>query len=86
MRCDTAMTGEITLSGQVLPIGGLKEKSLAAYRAGIRRILIPEDNAEDIKEISREVSENIEFVPIENIEQLLQNALLRMPKERNSGD
>lgn len=86
VRCDTAMTGEITLSGQVLPIGGLKEKSLAACRAGIRRILIPKDNAEDIKEISREVSENIEFVLIENIEQLLQNALLRMPKERNSGD
>lgn len=86
VRCDTAMTGEITLSGQVLPIGGLKEKSLAAYRAGIRRILIPKDNAEDIKEISQEVSENIEFVLIEDIEQLLQNALLRMPKERNGGN
>lgn len=81
VRSDTAMTGEITLSGQVLPIGGLKEKALAAYRAGIRRIVIPEDNLKDIEEIPEEVSAKIEFMPVKNIEELLKHVLADKIKE-----
>lgn len=75
VRGDTAMTGEITLSGHVLPIGGLKEKSLAAYRAGISRVIIPEGNRDDIKEVPAEIKEKLEFIPVNNVEQLLANSL-----------
>lgn len=87
VRSDTAMTGEITLSGKVLPIGGLKEKALAAYRAGIRRIIIPSDNIEDISDIPQEICSEIEFIPVSEINQVLKNALVKMPvkKERSSG-
>ena len=71
VRGDTAMTGEITLRGRVLPIGGLKEKSLAAYRGGIRRILIPKDNLRDVDDVPREVAENIEYLPMESVDQVL---------------
>ena len=69
------MTGEITLSGRVLPIGGLKEKSIAAYRAGVKRVIIPEGNREDIKEIPKEVAGKLEFIPVKNVTQLLSNSL-----------
>ena len=87
VRSDTAMTGEITLSGKVLPIGGLKEKALAAYRAEIRRIIIPSDNVEDISDIPQEICSEIEFIPVSEINQVLKNALVKMPvkKERSSG-
>ena len=75
VRGDTAMTGEITLSGRVLPIGGLKEKSIAAYRAGVKRVIIPEGNREDIKEIPKEVAGKLEFIPVKNVTQLLSNSL-----------
>ena len=77
VRGDTAMTGEITLSGRVLPIGGLKEKSIAAYRAGVKRVIIPEGNREDIKEIPKEVAGKLEFIPVKNVTQLLSNSLRR---------
>ncbi len=70
-----AMTGEITLRGEVLPIGGLKQKALAAYRSGFTTVLIPKRNEKDLRDIPKEVSEKVEFIPIENVEQLLENAL-----------
>lgn len=75
VRGDTAMTGEITLRGRVLPIGGLKEKSLAAYRGGIRRIILPKDNVKDIEDIPKEVAENIEYIPADNVDTVLENIL-----------
>jgi len=77
VRGDTAMTGEITLSGQVLPIGGLKEKSLAAYRAGITRVIIPEGNKDDIKEVPAEITSKLEYIPVGNVGQLLSNSLTK---------
>ena len=74
-RPDTAMTGEITLAGLVLPIGGVKEKVLAARRAGIRRVILPRDNAKDLPEIPEEVRRDIEFVFAERIEEVLAAAL-----------
>ncbi len=75
VRGDTAMTGEITLRGKVLAIGGLKEKSLAAYRGGIRRIIIPKDNLRDIDDVPEEVRQNIEYIAVENVDEVLDNIL-----------
>jgi ATP-dependent Lon protease len=75
VRSDTAMTGEITLAGLVLPIGGVKEKVLAARRAGIRRVILPRDNAKDLPELPEEVRREIEFVFAERIEEVLAAAL-----------
>lgn len=72
-----AMTGEITLRGKVLAIGGLREKALAAYRVGIRKVIIPKDNEKDLEEIPTEVKEQIQFVPVENISEVFANALVR---------
>ncbi len=77
VRGDTAMTGEITLRGRVLPIGGLKEKSLAAYRGGIRRIIIPKDNYKDIDDVPEEVRINIEYIPVESVDMVLDNILVK---------
>lgn len=79
VRADVAMTGEITLRGQVLPIGGLKEKLLAAHRGGIRHVIIPEDNAKDLEEIPDNVLKKIEIHPVKSIEQVLAIALQRNP-------
>lgn len=73
------MTGEITLLGRVLPIGGLKEKTMAAYRSGIKTVLIPKDNVPDLYEVESVVKENVEFVPVERIEQVLKAALVTPP-------
>ena len=75
VRRDVAMTGEITLRGKVLAIGGLKEKTLAAYRAGVKTVLIPEDNMRDLDEIDKEARENLKFVPCRTAEDVLTNAL-----------
>ncbi len=75
VRRDVAMTGEITLRGRVLPIGGLKEKSLAAYRAGIKTIIIPEDNRADLEDIPDDIRSEINFIPVENMDMVLENAL-----------
>ncbi|MDE7454807.1 MAG: endopeptidase La, partial [Clostridia bacterium] len=71
-----AMTGEITLRGKVLPIGGLREKTLAAYRIGIRKVIIPKDNERDLEEIPQEVRNNIEFILAEDIATVYSNALV----------
>ncbi|AIQ14108.1 endopeptidase La [Paenibacillus durus] len=73
---DVAMTGEITLRGRVLPIGGLKEKSLAAHRAGYKKILLPKDNERDLKEIPESVKNDVEFVPVSHMDQVLHHALV----------
>src|SRR5690606_29105107 len=80
VRSDVAMTGEITLRGQVLPIGGLKEKPLAAHRGGIRTVIIPHDNLKDLKEIPDNIKEDIEIIPAKWIDEVLQVALQYMPK------
>jgi ATP-dependent Lon protease len=76
VRRDVAMTGEITLRGRVLPIGGLKEKSMAAYRAGIKKVIIPEDNKADIDEIPKEIRDDIEFIPVSSMDTVIENALI----------
>ena len=80
VRRDIAMTGEITLRGRVLPIGGLKEKLLAALRGGIKKVLIPEENAKDLAEIPDNVKSGMEIVPVSRVGEVLRHALLRMPE------
>jgi ATP-dependent Lon protease len=77
VRKDIAMTGEITLRGRVLPIGGLKEKLLAALRGGLTTILIPKDNEKDLAEIPDNVKRNLTIVPVATVDELLQHALTR---------
>ncbi|MBE6734866.1 MAG: endopeptidase La, partial [Ruminococcaceae bacterium] len=77
VRHDVAMTGEITLRGRVLPIGGLKEKSMAAYKSGIRTVIIPQNNLPDIAEIDSVVKESVEFIPVDSIEKVLEIMLLK---------
>ena len=74
------MTGEITLRGRVLPIGGLKEKLLAAARGGIKTVLIPEENAKDLVEISDTIKKNLEIVPVSRMDEVLARALTRKPE------
>lgn len=76
VRDDVAMTGEITLRGRVLPIGGLKEKSMAAYRAGIKKVIIPEGNKSDLDEIDTKVKENITFIPVKTVDQVWHEAVI----------
>jgi ATP-dependent Lon protease len=75
VRHDVAMTGEITLRGRVLPVGGIKEKVLAAHRAGIKRILLPERNKPDLEEVPQEIRDTLEFIPVSKMEDVLQYAL-----------
>ena len=76
---DLAMTGEITLRGRVLPIGGLKEKLLAALRGGLKKVLIPEENAKDLADIPASVKNGLEIVPVSRMEEVLRHALVRQP-------
>ncbi|WP_152045705.1 endopeptidase La [Aureimonas psammosilenae] len=80
VRRDIAMTGEITLRGRVLPIGGLKEKLLAALRGGIKTVLIPEDNAKDLVDIPDNVKNNLEIIPVARMGEVLKHALVRLPE------
>ncbi len=80
VRGDVAMTGEITLHGNVLAIGGLREKSMAAYREGMKLVLIPKDNESDLYDVDDEVKENIQFMPVSNLKQVLDTALLKTPQ------
>lgn len=75
VRADLAMTGEITLRGRVLPIGGLKEKLLAAKSAGIKTVLVPKENTADVEELSSEITKGLEIVPVESMEEVLKEAL-----------
>ncbi len=77
---EVAMTGEITLRGRVLPIGGLKEKALAAKRAGIKKVLFPFDNIKDLEDIDEKVKKVMEFIPVRNMDEVLENALVK-PKQ-----
>lgn len=77
VRNDVAMTGEITLRGKVLPIGGLKEKSLAAMRAGIKKVLIPVDNMKDLADIPESVKNGVKFIPVENVSEVFKIAIER---------
>jgi ATP-dependent Lon protease len=80
VRRDVAMTGEITLRGRVLPIGGLKEKLLAAARGGMKTVLIPEENAKDLSEISDAIKKNLEIIPVSRMDEVLTRALVRKPE------
>ncbi|MEY2699705.1 MAG: hypothetical protein RIQ52_460 [Pseudomonadota bacterium] len=80
VRSDVAMTGEITLRGEVLPIGGLKEKLLAAHRGGITTVLIPQENAKDLEEIPKNIKADLTITPVRWIDEVLQIALQRMPE------
>jgi ATP-dependent Lon protease len=80
VRKDVAMTGEITLRGRVLPIGGLKEKLLAALRGGIKKVMIPEENAKDLADIPDSVKNGMEIIPVAMMDDVLQQALVRMPE------
>jgi ATP-dependent Lon protease len=79
VRRDIAMTGEITLRGRVLPIGGLKEKLLAALRGGMKKVVIPEENAKDLAEIPDAVKNSLEIVPVSRMDEVLKHALVRLP-------
>ncbi|HET9959106.1 MAG TPA: endopeptidase La [Polyangiaceae bacterium] len=80
VRHDVAMTGEISLRGRVLPIGGVKEKTLAAHRAGIKRVILPERNKADLEEVPKEVRDELEFVFVNKLDEVLAAALERMPQ------
>jgi ATP-dependent Lon protease len=73
------MTGEITLRGRVLPIGGLKEKLLAAARGGMKTVLIPEENAKDLTEISDAIKKNLDIVPVTRMDEVISRALVKTP-------
>ena len=74
---DVAMTGEITLRGLVLPIGGLKEKLLAAHRAGIKKVLIPVENKKDLIEVPKTIVKSMEIIPVKNVDEVLKVALVK---------
>ena len=77
------MTGEISLRGEVLPIGGLKEKSIAAYRSGIKRVIIPEKNVKNLDEVPDEVKQALEFKAVTRIEEVLEEALhIKLPESK----
>jgi ATP-dependent Lon protease len=86
VRADVAMTGEITLRGEVLPIGGLKEKLLAAHRGGIKTVLIPEENTRDLKDIPKNIKQNLDIKPVRWIEEVLEVALQHMPEPLPEGE
>ena len=79
VRSDVAMTGEITLRGEVLPIGGLKEKLLAAHRGGIAKVLIPQENERDLAEIPKNIKDKLDIVPVKWIDQVMEHALVHVP-------
>ena len=77
------MTGEITLRGRVLPIGGLKEKLLAARRGGLKTVLIPVDNKKDLVEIPDNIKDKLDIIPIGSIDQVIEKALIHLPQEKS---
>jgi len=84
VKADVAMTGEITLRGEVLPIGGLKEKLLAAHRGAIKTVIIPQENEKDLIEISDEVKADLKIIPVKWIDEVLEIALTKVPTEGES--
>jgi ATP-dependent Lon protease len=88
-RADTAMTGEITLRGTVMPIGGLNEKTVAARRAGLTTVIVPRGNEKDLAELPPEVRQSLKIIPVDNMDQVLDHALDRttpQPGARGGGD
>jgi len=77
VRCDIAMTGEVTLRGNVLAIGGLREKTMAAYAAGVKTVIIPDDNAKDLEECAESVKAGIEFIRVKTADEVLKLALVK---------
>ena len=77
MRADVAMTGEVTLRGRVLPIGGLKEKILAARTAGVHKVLVPKENEKDIAELEREITDGLEICLVECMEEVVGHAFVQ---------
>ena len=77
---ELAMTGEVTVTGQVLPIGGLKEKLLAAHRAGVKKVLIPKENEKDLIDVPKKVREDIKIIPVENADEVIKMALTKETK------
>jgi len=86
VRATVAMTGEITLRGEVLPIGGLKEKLLAAHRGGIERVLIPHENERDLVEIPKNIKQSLDIRPVRWIDEVLELALLGRPEPRSDDE
>ena len=84
VRHDVAMTGEISLRGRVLPVGGIKEKVLAAHRAGVKRVIMPERNKADLEEVPKEVRDELEFVFVHKLDEVLEAALERLPEPSQS--
>lgn len=80
----TAMTGEISLRGRVLPIGGLREKTMAAYRMGIKRVIIPKKNVPDLADVDEKVKLSVEFIPTTSLDEVFDNALVRVPQEKKA--
>jgi ATP-dependent Lon protease len=83
IRGDVAMTGEVTLRGRVLPVGGVREKALAALRAGIRRVILPRKNLQDLRDIPRDLKKKITFIPVDHMDEVLDAALDRTPVPRS---
>ena len=83
VRRDIAMTGEVTIRGRVLPIGGLKEKSMAAYRGGVKTVFIPKANVPDLEEVDGVVKEKVEFIPEEFVGDIIERALVPLKSETN---
>jgi len=81
VRRDVAMTGEVTLTGQVLPIGGLKEKLLAAHRAGIKEVLIPKENEKDLADMPKKIIDDVKITPVDHADQVLKVALTKELKK-----
>ena len=81
VKRDVAMTGEVTLTGQVLPIGGLKEKLIAAHRAGIKEVLIPKENEKDLVDMPKKIIDEIKITPVENADEVLKIALTKELKK-----
>ena len=86
VRADVAMTGEITLRGEVLPIGGLKEKLLAAHRGGVRTVIIPEENERELVEIPKNIKDKLDIRPVQWIDDVLEIALMQMPEARETSE
>ena len=85
-KSNVAMTGEITLRGEVLAIGGLKEKLLAAHRSGIKTVLIPEENIKDLEEIPSKIKDKLEILPVKWVDDVLSHALTHMPATSDNND
>ena len=83
VRSDTAMTGEITLRGQILKIGGLKEKLLAAKRGGIKNVIIPKENESDLQEIPEQILNSLNIIPVEWVDEVISHALVKEPTPIN---